>query len=84
MRRPQPIPTGIKRDRAGNLYIGQYTAGQILVVSPEGKLLRTIEVPSAAAPNLAFSPEEDMIYIAAVDDVSAAPWPGKVYAMPLR
>ena len=51
-------------------------------MSPDGKLLRTIEVPSAAAPNLAFSPEEDMIYIAAVDDVSAAPWPGKVYAVP--
>ncbi|HEX6102271.1 MAG TPA: SMP-30/gluconolactonase/LRE family protein [Alphaproteobacteria bacterium] len=79
---PGAYPDGIKRDRDGNLYIGQYTAGQILVVSPDGKLLRTIEVPSAAAPNLAFSPEEDMIYIAAVDDVSAAPWPGKVYAVP--
>lgn len=53
-------------------------------MSADGKLLRTIEVPSAAAPNLAFSPEEDMIYIAAVDDVSAAPWPGKVYAVPTR
>lgn len=81
---PGAYPDGIKRDRAGNLYIGQYTTGQILVVSPEGKLLRTIEVPSAAAPNLAFSPEEDKVYIAAVDDLSAAPWPGKVYEVPLR
>jgi sugar lactone lactonase YvrE len=81
---PGAYPDGIKRDGAGNLYIGQFSAGQILVVSPEGKLLRTIEVPSAAAPNLAFSPEEDTLYIAAVDDVSAAPWPGKVYAVPLR
>jgi hypothetical protein len=39
-----------------SLYIGQHTAGQILVASPEGKLLRSIAVPSAAAPNLAFSP----------------------------
>ncbi len=81
---PGAYPDGLKRDAAGNLYIGQYSAGQILVVSPEGKLLRTIEVPSAAAPNLAFSPGEDMIYVAAVDDLSAAPWPGKIYAVPLR
>lgn len=81
---PGAYPDGLKRDAAGNLYIGQYSAGQILVVSPEGKLLRTIEVPSAAAPNLAFSPGEEMIYVAAVDDLSAAPWPGKIYAVPLR
>lgn len=81
---PGAYPDGIKRDRAGNLYIGQYTSGVILVVNPEGTLLMTIEVPSAAAPNLAFSPEEDVAYVAAVDDVSAAPWPGKVYAVPLR
>ena len=81
---PGAYPEGIKRDGAGNLYIGQLTAGQVLVVSPEGKLLRTIEVPSGAAPNLALSPQEDAAYIAAVDDVSAAPWPGKVYAVPLR
>jgi gluconolactonase len=81
---PGAYPDGIKRDRDGTLYIGQYTSGVILAVNSEGKLLRTIEVPSAAAPNLAFSPEGDTVYIAAVDDVSAAPWPGKVYAVPLR
>ena len=39
---------------------------------------------AAGAPNLAFSPEEDKVYIAAIDDISAAPWPGKVYEVPLR
>jgi sugar lactone lactonase YvrE len=81
---PGAYPDGIKRDRAGNLFIGQFSAGQLLIVSPEGKLLRTIEVPSAAAPNLAFSPEEDKIYVTAVDDKSKAPWPGKVYEVSLR
>ncbi|HXV23818.1 MAG TPA: SMP-30/gluconolactonase/LRE family protein [Alphaproteobacteria bacterium] len=81
---PGAYPDGIKRDQAGNLYIGQLTTGQILVVSEEGKLLKTIEVPSASAPNLALSPEEDMVYVAAVDDVATAPWPGKMYAVPLR
>jgi gluconolactonase len=81
---PGAYPDGIKRDKAGNLYIGQYTAGQILVVDPDGKLVRTIEVPSAAAPNLAFSSEEDRIFVAAVDDTSQAPWPGKVYELPLN
>jgi sugar lactone lactonase YvrE len=81
---PRRIGRRAGRDRSLRALSGRYTAGQILVVSADGKLLRTIEVPSAAAPNLAFSPEEDMIYIAAVDDVSAAPWPGKVYAVPTR
>jgi hypothetical protein len=43
--------------------------------------VRKIEVPSAAAPNLAFSKDGKMIYITAVDDTSAAPYKGKVYAV---
>jgi sugar lactone lactonase YvrE len=75
-------PDGIKLGPDGNLYIGEYSAGRILVVDPSTKkLVKTIDVPSAAAPNLAFSGDGKTIYVTAVDDKSAAPYPGKIYAV---
>ena len=78
---PDAYPDGIKLGPDGNYYIGEYSAGRILVVSPEKKLLRKIEVPSAAAPNLAFSDDGKTVYVTAVDDKSGAPYRGKVYAV---
>jgi sugar lactone lactonase YvrE len=75
-------PDGIKVGPDGNLYVGQYSAGRILVVTPAGELVRKIEVPSAAAPNLAFSADGKTIYVTAVDDTANAPYKGKVYAVP--
>ena len=74
-------PDGIKLGPDGNLYIGQYSAGRILVVTTEGKLVRKLEVPSPAAPNLAFSPDGKTVYVMAVDDKKDAPYRGKVYAI---
>ena len=75
-------PDGLKIDSKGNLYIGQYSKGRIVVVSPDKKLVKTIDVPSAAAPNLAFGPDEAVVYIMAVDDQNNAPYWGKVYELP--
>jgi sugar lactone lactonase YvrE len=75
-------PDGLKMDSKGNLYIGQYSKGRIVVVSPDRKLVKTIDVPSAAAPNLAFGPDEAVVYIMAVDDQNNAPYWGKVYEVP--
>ena len=75
-------PDGIKVDSKGNLYIGQYSKGRIVVVAPDKKLVKTIDVPSPAAPNLAFGPDEKIVYIMAVDDQSNAPYWGKVYEVP--
>ena len=74
-------PDGIKLGPDGNFYVGLYSAGRVVVASPEGKLVRKIEVPSAAAPNLAFSEDGKTIFVTAVGDTSAAPYPGKVYAV---
>ena len=74
-------PDGIKLGPDGQLYIGLFSAGRILVVTTYGKLVRKIEVPSAAAPNLAFSADGRTIYVTAVDDPKNAPYPGKVYAL---
>lgn len=72
-------PDGLKMDSKGNLYIGQYSKGRVVVVSPGKKLVKTIDVPSPAAPNLNFGPDENVIYIMAVDDTQNAPYWGKVY-----
>ena len=77
-------PDGLKMDSKENLYIGQYSKGRIIVVSPERKLVRTIDVPSSAAPNLNFGPDEAVLYIMAVDDQNNAPYWGKVYEVPNR
>jgi len=77
----EAYPDGIKFGPDGNLYIGLYSAGRIVVVDKDGKLVRKIEVPSAAAPNLTFSEDGKTIYVTAVDDTSAAPYKGKVYAV---
>jgi gluconolactonase len=73
-------PDGIKLGPDGNLYIGQYSAGRIVVVTTDGKLVRKLEVPSPAAPNLAFGPD-GTVYVMAVDDKENAPYAGKVYAI---
>lgn len=75
-------PDGLKMDSKGNLYIGQYSKGRIIVVSPDKKLVKTIDVPSPAAPNLNFGSDESVIYIMAVDDQDNAPYWGKVYEVP--
>jgi len=54
---PDASPDGLKLGPDGNFYIGQYPNGRIIVADAEGKFVRAIDVPSAAAPNLAFSPD---------------------------
>lgn len=79
---PSAYPDGIKLGPDGNIYIGEYSDGRILVVDPATKkLVKKIDVPSAAAPNLAFSADGKTMYVTAVDDKSGAPYPGKVYAI---
>jgi gluconolactonase len=74
-------PDGIKLGPDGNLYIGQYSSGRIVVVTPDGKLVRKLEVPSPAAPNLAFGADGKTVYVMAVDDTQNPPYKGKVYAI---
>jgi sugar lactone lactonase YvrE len=75
-------PDGIKLGPDGNLYIGQYSSGRILVVNQEGSLVRKIEVPSPAAPNLTFSANGATIYVMGVDDTANPPYKGTVYSVP--
>ncbi|MBB3803069.1 sugar lactone lactonase YvrE [Xanthomonas arboricola] len=45
---------GMRCDADGNLYIARYDAGQIAVVSPTGRLLRTVALKGRKASNVAF------------------------------
>jgi gluconolactonase len=82
-------PDGVKIDSKGDIYIGQNPrdpqaplAGKIFVVGADGKLLRTLSVPSPGVPNFAFSPDEKTLYVTALDQLDKSPYRGKVYAIP--
>lgn len=83
------IPDGVKIDSQGRIYIGQNPrdvhaalAGTIFVVNAEGKLLRKLTLPSPGVPNLAFSPDEKTVYVAALDQLDKSPYHGKIYSIP--
>lgn len=78
---PGAYPDGLKFGPDGNLYIALYSQGRIVVVSAQGAFVKAIEVPSAAAPNLAFAPDGKELFVMAVDDTANAPYWGKVYRM---
>ena len=76
----QPLaPDGMKTDAKGNLYIALYEGGLVLVADPAGKLLATIDPPAPNVSNVAFGPDQSVLYVTGVVDPSAAPWPGEVY-----
>jgi gluconolactonase len=81
---PDAYPDGIKVGPGGNFYVGEYSAGNILVVAPDGKLLDKYTVPSAASPNMTFSADGKTMYVMAVDNKNGAPYEGKVYAVTLK
>jgi len=84
-------PDGVKIDSKGALYIGQNPrdahaplAGTIFIVDAQGKLLRTLKLPSPGVPNLALSPDEKTVYVMALDELDKSPYRGKVYAIANR
>jgi sugar lactone lactonase YvrE len=74
-------PDGLKIGPDGHLYIGQFSAGRILVVSETAELVEKIGIPAPAAPNLAFGPNGNNIFVVTVDEPEKAPYPGKVYLL---
>lgn len=79
---PEAYPDGLKLGPDGLLYVGLFSAGRILVLEADGRLRRRIEVPSRAAPNLAFSPDGGTLYVAAVDEPATPPYRGRMLAIP--
>ena len=73
-------------DGSGSAALDMLGPGQTrkaIVVDSDGKLVRKIAVPSAAAPNLTFSEEGKTLFVMAVDDTANPPYKCKVYSLAL-
>ena len=81
---PEAYPDGIKVGPDGNFFVGQYNVAEILEITPDGKLKGSYKVPSTASPNMTFSDDGKTMYVMAIDNTKAAPYEGKVYAVPLN
>ena len=81
---PEVYPDGIKLGPTGNFFVGEYSAGNILEVTPDGKINNKYTVPSTASPNMTFSDDGKTMYVMAVDNTAGAPYEGKVYAVTLK
>lgn len=79
---PGAYPNELKIGPGGNLWIGQFSSGRIVVAEADGTLVRVVETPGETAPNLAFAPDGG-IYVMTVDQTNAAPYRGRVLHLPL-
>ena len=62
-------PDSMKIDAKGNLYVAQWFGGQVLKISPDGKLLRRFEIGAGqGTTNVAFGPAEKDLYVTVVTD----------------
>ena len=66
---------------AGNLRVALYHGGSVAIVSPAGRLLRLLDVPSEHHTNLAISPDGGSRYITAVDDDARSTHRGQIVRM---
>ncbi len=57
-------PDGMNIDKAGNLWVAHYHAGEILKISPDGRIAGRVYLPRGDTPtNVALSPDEKTLYI---------------------
>lgn len=73
-------PDGLKLGPDGNVYIAHNGGGRVLVVGPDRKLVRAIDVPTPFVTNVAFGPPPARdVFVTGVFDQWRAPYPGAVY-----
>jgi gluconolactonase len=75
-------PDSLRVDRHGNVFVALYNGGGVAVVSPAGRLLALLDVPSEHHTNLAISPGGESLYITAVDDDAQSTYRGQIVRMP--
>ncbi len=51
---PGGDPDGINFDQAGNLYVAHFGSGQLIIISPHGKILQKIKTPGERPTNVEF------------------------------
>ena len=59
---------GMRCDKKGNLYVTRYSKGEVVKISPAGKLLRTIKLKGLKPTNIAFGgPDGKTCYVTVAD-----------------
>lgn len=59
---------GMRCDVKGNLYIARYGTGNVAIVSPEGKLLREVQLTGKSPSNIAFGGKDGCTVYATLQD----------------
>jgi gluconolactonase len=76
-------PDSMKIDGKGNMYVAQWFGGQILKISPDGKLLRRFEIAAGqGTTNVAFGPGEKDLYVTVVKDPDDPKARGSIVKIP--
>jgi gluconolactonase len=74
-------PDSLRVDTHGNVFVALYHGGGVAIVSPAGRLLTLLDVPSEHHTNLAISPDGVSLYITAVDDDAQSTYRGQIVRM---
>lgn len=74
-------PDSLRVDAHGNVFVALYNGGGVAIVSPAGRLLKLLDVPSQHHTNLAISPDGASLYITAIDDDARSTYRGQVVRM---
>ena len=80
-RRDDATPDSLRVDKHGNIFIALYKGGGVAIVSPAGRLLKLLDVPSQQHTNLAISADEQSLYVTAVDDDARSTYRGQIVRM---
>jgi len=75
-------PDGVRIDRDGNLFVGFWDGGGFIVLSPQGRLLKRVNLPATHNPNLAITPDGKSVICTGVIDLPDKSSRGELYRVP--
>ena len=58
---------GMHCDKQGNLYVARWGKGAIAIISPEGKLIREVQLKGKQCSNLVFNNGYNTVYVTLQD-----------------
>jgi gluconolactonase len=76
------VPDGVGIDAHGNLFVALYRGGGFAVISPQGKLVREVDLPGSHHSNLAISPDGKQVFLSSIDGDPAGGYRGELIEVP--
>ncbi|MEH2480282.1 gluconolactonase [Nitrobacteraceae bacterium AZCC 2146] len=70
-------PDGLRLDKSGRLFVGLYEGGGFTVLTPDGKLIKKVELRGHHA-NLAIAPDGKSIFVTSADDMADGSYRGEL------